>query len=105
MTVKYLVKYMGSSKKTPTAFCNQEFFNDFRWQNFEHGDIVWLEDYGTVPGKIFKSTVIAGVFLRIDNDDAAVIRLIPNKDGEILARNNIESLLNYNDYWQRYLKG
>lgn len=99
MTVKYLVKYMGSSKKHPTAFSDQEFFSDFRWQNFEHGDIVWLEDCTE------RVTIIAGVFLRIDNDDAAIIRLIPNKDGEILARNNSESLLNYNSYWQRYLKG
>ena len=98
MTAKYLVKYMGSSKRHPTAFNDQKFFSDFRWQNFDHGDIVWLEDYSAV-------TIIAGVFLRIDNDDAAIIRLIPNKDGEILARNNSESLLNYNDYWKKYLKG
>ena len=95
--VKYLVKYMGSSKQKPTAFSDQEFFSDFNWQNFEHGDIVWLEDYSAV-------TIIAGVFLRIDNDDA-IIRLIPNKDGEILARNNSTSLFNYNSYWERYLKG
>ena len=95
--VKYLTKYMGSSKKHPTAFSDQEFFSDFRWQNFEHGDIVWLEGCSKV-------TIIAGVFLR-EESDGAIIRLIPNKDGEILARNNSESLLNYNDYWQRYLKG
>ncbi len=101
--VKYLVKYFGSSKQQPKAFSDQEFFSDFNWQNFEHGDIVWLEDYGKV-------TIIAGVFLRIANDNDIIIRLIPNKDGEILARNNSVSLHNYavlgiNDYWERYLKG
>ena len=98
MTVKYLVKYFGSSKQKPKPFSEQEFFSDFRWQNFEKGDIVWLEDCSS------KVTIIAGVFLRTENDDA-VIRLIPNKDGKILARNNSTSLLNYNSYWERYLKG
>ena len=98
MAVKYLVKYFGSSKQQPKAFSDQEFFADFRWQNFVKGDIVWLEDYSGV-------TIIAGVFLRTENDDTVIIRLIPNKDGKILARNNSTSLLNYNSYWERYLKG
>lgn len=54
MTVKYLVKYLGSSKQQPKAFSDQEFFADFRWQNFEKGDIVWLEDYSDYWKKYLK---------------------------------------------------
>lgn len=78
-------------------FHNQEFFQDFNWEVFQKGDIVWLEDY---PGTVKR---ICGIFIGIDHEDAAVIRLIPNRDGAILARNESENILGYSDYWKRYL--
>ena len=33
-----------SDAATPQKELNPEWFDDFNWQNFEYGEIVWLED-------------------------------------------------------------
>jgi hypothetical protein len=33
-----------SDTATPQKELSPEWFADFNWQNFEHGEIVWLED-------------------------------------------------------------
>jgi len=74
------------TEKTQSEFHNQEFFQSFNWFNFTAGDIVWLEDY---DGEVEK---IAGIFTGYKNTNEPVIRLIPNKQGAILAQNNINSI-------------
>ena len=86
-----------STGKTQSKFQDQIFFEDFNWLNFTIGDVVWLEDY---RGEVEK---IAGVFVGYKNGNEPIVRLLPSRAGEILARNGSESILNYNSYWQRYL--
>jgi len=91
--------------KQESKFQNQIFFEDFNWQNFNVGDVVWLEDY---RGEIEK---IAGIFAGYKNETDPIVRLTTNRDGLILARNSglpgspIETnILNYSSHWsKRYL--
>lgn len=93
-----MTKVKRSTGKTKAYFKHQEFFADFNWNGCEPGDIIWLEDY---PSEVRR---IAGIFQGFDEDQAAVIRLIPNRDGAILDRHESETIKGYGQYWQKYLK-
>lgn len=84
--------------KIESKFQDQTFFENFNWSNFTIGDVVWLEDY---QGEV---DIIAGVFVGYKNTNEPIVRVLPNKMSKILARNNSESILNYNHFWQKYLE-
>ena len=84
-----------STGKTKSKFQDQSFFDDFNWKNFNLGDIVWLEDY---RGEIDR---IAGIF--VGTEIEPVIRLLPNRLGRLVARYNLETIINCNYAWRKYL--
>ncbi|MCP5018931.1 MAG: hypothetical protein GY938_27185 [Ketobacter sp.] len=51
---------------------NQDFFNNFNWDNFAHGDIVWLEDCEDTP-------LISAFFQKKEN---GTVNLVPMTEHE-----------------------
>lgn len=62
---------------------NQDFFKDFNWSNFSHGDIVWLEDNNEVD-------LIAAYYQSSDDG----INLVPltNHEAQVAIKYNLDSV-------------
>ncbi len=88
------VKY--TTGKTTKKFQDQEFFDYFNWNNFEQGDIVWLEDYHAKD-----VDRICGIFIASDNE-VVTVRLVKNVHGFMLAgAMGLESILTLRSpFWQ-----
>ncbi len=89
-------------KATGHKFEDQNYFQNFNWNLFRPGDIVWLEDYEAKDSQT--NANIAGVFTKQDGD-YIFIKVLPNLAARIISKRgniiNINSLSG--SYWKTIL--
>jgi len=71
--------YLDSTKVTEGA----EFFSNFNWSNFEHGDIVWLEDSSLVP---------YAAYFENENEDSVNLVALSDNEYRVAVKYDLESV-------------